>query len=126
MFNTHNKKILVVDDEEEILTYLTKILKRANYEVISTTKGKEAIELTRNLHPDLIILDILLPDISGSEVACVLSENSSTTEIPIIFLTAIVEKGERSNGGKTGKHYVLAKPVEVENLLELIKKTLSH
>ena len=119
------KKILVVDDEQEALTHLTNILKRANYQVISTTKGKEAVDLSLKLKPDLIILDILLPDLEGSQVASTLKENSSTSGIPIIFLTGMLSKKEEEFlGGKRGRDYVLAKPVTQEELLGLVSKVL--
>ncbi|MCK4390450.1 MAG: response regulator [Desulfobacterales bacterium] len=120
------KKILVVDDEEELLTLLSDILKRANYEVISTTRGKEAIELAINRRPDVVILDIGLPDMDGTEVAAVFGGNPSTADIPIIFLTGIITKQEEESvGRKTGKHYIIAKPVRVKVLLEMVSKVLS-
>jgi len=120
------KKILVVDDEEEVLVHLTNILKRANYEVISTARGKEAVELAMNLRPELIILDIVLPDMGGSEIAGILVRNPSTANIPIIFLTGILTKQEEEAvESKTGKHYVIAKPTTAEELLKMVRKILS-
>jgi len=119
-------KILVVDDEKEVVSLLSDVLKRANYEVISTTKGKEAVDLVLGLRPDLIILDIVMPDMDGSEIAAVLKENSSTTDIPIIYLTGILNKEEEESvDGKSGKHYIVAKPVAIEELLLVVKKALS-
>jgi len=126
MSNYHLKKILVVDDEEEVLTHLSNILKRANYEVTATTKGKEATELAMKLRPDLIILDIVMPDMGGSEVSSILAANPSTANIPIIFLTGILTKQEEEAiGSKTGKHYVIAKPITGKELLEIVGKVLS-
>ncbi|MDD4955772.1 MAG: response regulator [Candidatus Omnitrophica bacterium] len=118
-----NKSILVVDDEEQTLAYLCRILERENYKVFSTTKGKEVAEIALNNKPDAIILDIILPDIDGGEVASILSKNPATANIPIIFLTGILKKEE---AGKTGKRFVLAKPITKENLLEMLKKILSE
>ena len=118
-------KILVVDDEQEVLTHLANILKRANYQVISTTKGKQAVELAINQRPDLIILDIVLPDMGGSEVAAVLKDNSSTANIPIIFLTGILSKEEENLVTKTGKYYVMAKPATSEELLKMVNIVLA-
>ena len=124
MSNTSLKKILVVDDEEEVLIPLSNILKRANYEVISTTKGKEAVDLAIKLLPDLIILDIVMPDMGGSDVSATLSQNSSTADIPIIFLTGIITKEEECLE-KISNHYVLAKPTTGRELLGLVEKILS-
>ena len=119
------KKILVVDDEEEILIPVTNILRRANYEVIATTKGKQAVELAINQRPDLIILDIVLPDMGGSEIVVALYNNPSTANIPIILLTGILTKQEEEFlGEKTGKHYIMAKPITGKELLGKVREVL--
>lgn len=120
-----NTKILVVDDEKDILDSLSSILKRAHYEVFSTTKGKEAVELAKKIIPDAIILDIMMPDMSGDEVATALSEYPSTAKIPIIFLTAILTKEEELVRGNFGRQFVIAKPTTVETILEMVKNILS-
>ena len=119
------KKILVVDDEEEVLLHLSNILKRADYDVISTTKGKEAVELAIYQRPDLIILDIVMPDMGGSEVAALLVENPSTTNVPIIFLTGILTKQEETSVKKPGRNFVMAKPVTGAEVLDAVGKILS-
>jgi DNA-binding response OmpR family regulator len=126
MENAPAKRILLVDDEQEVLTYLGNILKRANYDPICTTKGREAIDFARNLRPrpDLIILDIVMPDVDGGDVAAVLSGDRRTAEIPVIFLTGILTKEEELSGKAIGKHCVVAKPVMPEELLVLINKVL--
>jgi len=116
------KRIVVVDDETDILVYVAKILHRENYEVNTTASGKEALEIAKRLKPDLIILDIMLPDMSGDQVATALTEDPATAEIPIIFLTGIIRKGEESEGLKSGKHYVLAKPITSQELLKVVKQ----
>jgi len=119
------KKILIVDDEEDILTYLSNILKRANYQVISASKGREAVDLAIHELPDLIILDIaLLDDMDGGDVAFTLSEKPSTADIPIIFLTALMRKDEEKKLGKSGRRYMMAKPVTQVELLKMIDKAL--
>ncbi|OGX41240.1 MAG: hypothetical protein A2984_02455 [Omnitrophica WOR_2 bacterium RIFCSPLOWO2_01_FULL_41_12] len=119
------KKILVVDDEEEILTYLGNILKRAHYEFISTTKGKEVFDLAKSAKPDLIILDVLLPDLQGDEVAALLSQEPATSDIPIIFLTGVlITKEEEDLARKTGKHYLMAKPATEKEILEMVNAVL--
>ena len=118
------KKILVVDDEQETLTHISSILKRAGYEVASASQGKKALELARSFKPGLIVLDVVLPDMEGSEVAAVLSQDPSTDRIPIIFLTGIITKQEESLVEKTGRHYIMAKPTTGRELLEMVSKIL--
>ena len=117
-------KILVVDDEPEIVAFASALLRRHNYEVISTTKGKEALELIKLQKPDLVILDIMIPDMSGQEVAEAAANEPGCENIPIIFLTGILTKEEESRVKKTGKHSVLAKPVSSNDLLEAVKHIL--
>ena len=124
MADQASQKILVVDDEVETLTHISNILKHANYEVISAAWGKQALELARSRGPDLIILDVMLPDMEGSEVAAALSGDPSTARIPIIFLTGIITKQEESLVKRTGRHYVMAKPTTGRELLEMVKKVL--
>jgi hypothetical protein len=121
------KKILVVDDEEDIAVHLSNILKGANYEVIYTTKGRDALELVKSFKPNLIILDILIPDMEGSEVASILTQDPATADITIIFLTGvIITKKEESWINKTGKHYLMAKPTTTKELLDKVKEVLSR
>jgi DNA-binding response OmpR family regulator len=118
------KKILIVDDEEEALVHLRNILIRQNFQVFSATTGNEGLRLARTTSPDLIILDIVMPDMDGADVASLLSEDPSTKEIPVIFLTGILTKQEELTGKKTGKHLVVAKPILAKDLVELVNKTL--
>ena len=124
------KRILIVDNEEDIVISLGSILKRANYEVISATSGQEALKLAREKTPDLIILDIIMPDIDGGGVANILSEGAATANIPVIFLTGILSKeeellGQKEGGRKSGSYYMMAKPVSKDALLDMINKILT-
>ncbi|MFH1398028.1 MAG: response regulator [Candidatus Omnitrophota bacterium] len=125
MADISSKKILLVDDEEDVQVYLGNILKRHNYKVIIATNGNNGLDLAKQELPDLIVLDIMLPDIEGSDVASKLSEDPVTRNIPIIFLTAIIRKQEEEAMMKTGKHYILAKPAMKEDILALINKILN-
>ncbi|MCM8823842.1 MAG: response regulator [Candidatus Omnitrophica bacterium] len=120
------KKILVVDDEEEMLLYIGNILRRANYDVLTANKGKDAIEMANNYRPDLIILDIVMPDMQGGEVAAALSRNLATVNIPIMFLTGLLVKKEEGVLDKIrGKHYILAKPVTSQELLKTVNELIN-
>lgn len=119
------KTILVVDDDEETLLHISNILKRSNYDVVSTAKSREAIELAISLCPDLIILDIIMPDIGGSGVSSTLVRNPATSNIPIIFLTGMLPKEEEEAIiVRSGKPRVLFKPVTSEELLAAVKQIL--
>jgi CheY-like chemotaxis protein len=120
------KKILIVDDEIDILAHLANFLKRAGYQVFFTDKGKEALQIVAQESPDLVILDLILPDIFGGDVAAELAKNPSTASIPIVFLTGLLTKGEEEGFKKKyGKHHIMAKPIIPADLETLLKKILS-
>lgn len=125
MADSPPKKILAVEDEPETLAHLSNILKRSGYEVISTTKGSEAVGLAKSSGPDLVILDIVMPDMSGSEVAAALSEDPATAGIPIIYLTGILTKKEELWIKKTGRHFIMAKPTTGREILEKVEQVLA-
>jgi CheY-like chemotaxis protein len=119
------KKILVVDDEEDFLQMLDKRLTVSGYSVVTANNGKDAIALAKSQHPDIIILDILMPQMDGWWVAEDLKERPSTRNIPLILLTAMLSKeDEEKYHSMFGGHIALAKPIDAEKLLEQIKKLL--
>ncbi len=121
------KRILVVDDEA-VLTRMVKMnLERTgNYEVRTENQGSLAIQAAREFKPDLIFLDVMMPDMSGDEVSQQLRDDPVLAEIKIVFMTAIVTKAETSEmGGEIGGNEFLAKPVKTEELVATIERVLS-
>lgn len=115
------KKILVVDDEEGITKMVKLILERAGYAVRTENKGSDAVAAAREFMPDMIFLDVMMPDMSGDEVAAQLRDDPKLADIPFVFLTAMVTKEETDPGGSTiGGNVFLAKPVKAAELLETI------
>jgi CheY-like chemotaxis protein len=130
LFDSHEKKakILIIDDEEDICVHLKSILERTkNYEVWSTTNPREGIELAKDHHPDLILLDVLMPEMDGTEVAEQLREESSTKVILIVFVTVLAQRGAiEENEGLIGGHPFIAKPILKEDLLARIESLLQQ
>ncbi len=119
------KKVLIVDDEEDALQMLGKRLTTEGYSVITATNGKDAIALAKSQHPDIIILDIIMPEMEGGQVAAELKEHPLTRSIPLILLTAMLSKEEEEKyGSMVGGHIALAKPLDAEKLLDQMKKLL--
>ncbi|MFH1428225.1 MAG: response regulator [Candidatus Margulisiibacteriota bacterium] len=122
------KKILIVDDEEDF-GFLVKLnLESAGgYIVEHETRGKDAVQTARLFKPDLILLDIMMPDLMGSKVAEQIEADSVLGQTPIIFLTAVVkEKDVEKAGGMIGGHPCLAKPINTDKLLESIEQNISR
>lgn len=119
------KKILAVDDEAEVLTLLERRLMSVGYEVLTASNGTDAIEIAKDKVPDLIILDILMPGMDGSETAALLHADPKTKNIPILFLTCLFTKREEEREGhEAGKNFFVAKPYDPRNLLGEISKLL--
>jgi CheY-like chemotaxis protein len=117
-------EILVVDDDIISQNMLRTTLSGAGYSVIIAYTGMEAIKLARERLPNLIVLDIMMPDIDGGEVAEILRKDPKTMAIPIIFLSSLVlEKEERTHGNKDIVSF-FAKPYNREKLLNEIRKHL--
>ena len=120
MIRERTKKILVVDNEEETIFYLSNILKRAHFDVSSTTSGRKTLALAKEILPDLIILDIVMPDMSGGEVAAALSDDVDTASIPILFATGLITKEEENNLLRGERYYLIAKPIDLRELFDTI------
>lgn len=118
------KKILVVDDEPDIVTLVESRLNANGYEVFTAYSGHEGLEKCKLLKPDAVILDIMMPEIDGSAMAAQMKEDPNTRQIPIIFLTAIIEPKEVPANHLVGGHYFLAKPFESEELLDMLRRIL--
>ena len=109
--------ILIGDDIEVNIKILTRILQTNKYDVSIAMDGPQAIEKARSIHPDLILLDVLMPDVSGFDVCKQLKENYETQEIPIIFLTAQAEINSMVKGFNLGAVDYITKPFDPTELL---------
>ena len=122
----HKKKILIVDDEKDALYILEKELTARGYSVIAADNGNDALNLAKSEHPDLIILDIWMPDMDGSEVAARLKKDFITKDIPVIFLTCLFQKREGEEQGRVVAGSVLiAKPYSIRGLATQIRELLA-
>jgi CheY-like chemotaxis protein len=125
---TRNIKVLVVDDEVDFCYFVQKNLMRDGmFDVIIATNGNDGIELAKNEEPDIILLDLFMPDMPGEDVADALKENTVTADIPILFVTALATNDDivDSEENKIGNNYILPKPVRTKKLIETIMKILN-
>ena len=118
-------KVLLIDDEKEFNHFVKLNLENTGeFEVLATEDPIVGIDLARRNPPDLILLDIYMPKLDGTAVAESLLADSLTSNIPIVFLTALVKQGELSkNSTIAGRHYI-AKPVTTGDLISQIKVIL--
>ncbi len=118
------KRILMVDDEKGITTMTKLNLERTGlYEVAVENRSTRALEAAKQFNPDMIILDISMPDMDGSEVASQIRADEKLKNTPIVFLTAVVSRIETGdNQLKRGGQIFLSKPVSVKTLLECVEQ----
>ena len=114
--------VLIVDDTIENLQVLGSILKAENYKVAVATGGNQAVAIASEISPDLILLDVMMPDINGFQTCKNLKNLQLTREIPVIFLTAKVENEDIIEGFKMGAVDYITKPFEFDDLINAVKK----
>ena len=115
--NRSDYKILIVDDVVSNVLLLKILLSNEKYQVCTANCGKMCIEQAKNEKPDLILLDVMMPDISGFDTAVILKKDPATREIPIIFLTALNNPSDLVHGFKVGANDFLTKPFNKEELV---------
>ncbi|RLC58550.1 MAG: response regulator [Candidatus Cloacimonadota bacterium] len=116
-------RILIVDDEPINIMIAERILQKNGYETISVNHGNDALEILQTKPVDLILLDIMMPDINGFEVCGKLMQNGKTKDIPVIFLTAVTDKESIIKGFEVGGKDYLTKPF---NTTELVARVKTH
>jgi two-component system, OmpR family, alkaline phosphatase synthesis response regulator PhoP len=116
--------ILVVEDEPAVRELLVGALEFSNFDVIEAENGAEGVEETKKNMPDLIIMDVRMPIMTGFEACQILKAEESTKNIPVIFLSAYGQDAEVNTGLGLGAEEYLLKPFEVSNLIGLIKNVL--
>jgi len=119
------RKILLVDDEKDFLDLLAQHLKRNDFELITAGDGMEALNKARRFLPDVILLDLMLPDLDGLSVCDILRNQASTANIPVILLTALAGEMARLNGLASGANHYLCKPVNMVELRDCIENALA-
>ncbi|MEP6754255.1 MAG: response regulator [Chthonomonadales bacterium] len=119
------KKILAVDDERHIVRLVQVNLERSGYEVVTAYDGKEALEKVNSEHPDLIVLDVMMPYMDGFEVLQNLKREPATRDIPVIMLTAKAQDADVFRGWQSGVDCYLTKPFNPMELIAFVKRIFS-
>lgn len=119
-----NNKILVIEDNKEMRENISDILKLSSYEVISASNGKEGVVLAQKSIPDLILCDILMPELDGHGVIHILSKDKKTADIPFVFITAKAEKSDFRTGMNLGADDYITKPFDGLDLLKVVESRL--
>lgn len=118
------KKILIIEDNQDVRENTADILELANYEVCTAENGKKGLELAKNANPDIILCDIMMPELNGYDVLDHLSKDEKTSSTPFIFLTAKTERADVRKGMSLGADDYLTKPFDESELLEAVATRL--
>ncbi len=118
------KKILAIDDDADALVLVCTMLLRAGFVVVSAENGKEGLDLARTQRPDLIILDVMLPELSGLEVLKKLKREPATDKIPVLLLTALAKEVDRIVGLELGADDYVVKPFSPQEVVLRVKVLL--
>lgn len=125
-----SSKILVIDDDPVIVRMLEKILKMDGYEVLTALSGTAGLQKAKKERPFIILLDVLIPDIDGKEVARELYADAVTRDTPVIFLTITIDvkkdKGEEAIDIDGRSYRAMAKPMHTRKLLSMIRKAVNR
>ncbi len=119
------KTILVVEDNELNMKLFHDLLEAHGYSILQTRDGMEALKLARQHKPDLILMDIQLPEVSGLEVTKWIKEDDELKSIPIIAVTAFAMKGDEEKIREGGCEDYIAKPISVAKFLDTVQRYLS-
>jgi two-component system, OmpR family, alkaline phosphatase synthesis response regulator PhoP len=118
--DTNSRKVLIADDEPDILEILKYNLSREGYEVVTAKDGDEALEKARRTQPDLVILDVMMPKKTGVEVCQLLRAQQAFKETLIVFLTAVNDEGTQIRGLETGADDYISKPISPKVFLSRV------
>ena len=116
------KTVMIVEDNELNMKLFNDLLESRGYATIQTRNGFEALDLARAHHPDLILMDIQLPEVSGLEVTKWLKEDEALADIPVIAVTAFAMKGDEERILQGGCEGYISKPISVSHFLETIER----
>lgn len=120
------KRILIVEDNDLNLKLFRDLLTAHGYETIETREGLEAIKLTRDQHPDLILMDIQLPEVSGLDVTRQLKADGTISSIPIIAVTAFAMKDDEERILSAGCEAYISKPISIVPFLNTVRRFLGE
>jgi two-component system cell cycle response regulator len=122
---TYKRKVLIVDDSPVTVASLGQMLSKDHYHLVQASNGKEALDKAFSEHPDLILLDIMMPELNGFEAAKILKEDSRTHNIPIIMVTALDDPENKSAGQEAGAEEYLVKPVRPQELVARVNSLVT-
>ncbi len=119
------KKILIVDDEQDIVESLKFVLETYDYTCYTAFNGEDGLKLAKEILPDLIILDVMMPRINGFKISRLLKFDKKYKDIPIFMITARSQEEDKLIGEETGANEYITKPFDIDEVVKLVQKYLN-
>lgn len=119
-----HKEVLIVEDNELSMKLVHDLLEYRGYKILQATLGGDAVRITREAHPDLVLLNLQLPDISGLEVARTLKADAGTRAIPLVAVTAFAMRGDEEKARAAGVDGYVTKPIRIQEFLRTVASFL--
>jgi DNA-binding response OmpR family regulator len=117
-------RILVVDDETDVVLIIKTALQAEGFDVVSATNGPDALDEARETTPDLVVLDVMMPGMTGFDVLRELKANEKTAKVPVIMLTGVSDRKKIQEALSSGIEYYVVKPFDFDDLLAKIRQAL--
>jgi DNA-binding response OmpR family regulator len=124
MVTERRKKILIVDDESSMVSVLKRHISNAGYEFEAATNGHEALEKIQHEVPDLVVLDLMMPDMNGFEVCRRIRAEEKTKALPVLIITALRSESDVSTAAACGANELIVKPIDGEHLAKRLRHHL--
>lgn len=118
------KKILIVDDEQDIVESLKFVLEASDYTCYCAYNGEDGLKLAKELVPDLMILDVMMPKINGYKISRLLKYDNKYKDIPILMVTARSQEEDKLIGEETGVNEYITKPFDLNEVVDKVRKYL--
>lgn len=118
-------KLLLVDDERDLVFYTKLFLEEKGYEVTEAYDGQQALDILADFRPDLVLLDVTMPRLTGWDVLKQMQEDPDTADIPVLMLTARSEDADKARGWELGVTWYQTKPFELDELAMVIERILA-
>jgi CheY-like chemotaxis protein len=115
-------RIVVADDDPDILSIVSMSLEAMGHEVVRATNGREAVDAVRAVGPDLVVMDLMMPEVDGYEATTTLKTDPETSAIPVLALTAKAMRGDEEKGRQAGVDAYITKPFRISQVMDVINQ----
>lgn len=117
-------RIVVADDDPDILNIVSLSLESMGHEVTRAVNGREAVTLAKQIMPDLVVMDLMMPELNGYEATAELKADEATASIPVLALTAKAMRGDEEKGRQAGVDAYVTKPFRISQVIEVVEQLL--